>query len=100
MTILDGHFRITDVADHVANRLKNHVHRDHRAAVTERLISWWDRQVALALMSRRPRRIAKAELTGAVHHFISEQRATTLPDDFSWRRPQDEDLSAERGGTL
>lgn len=100
MTILDGQIRITDVADRVAGLLKDYVRKEHRNSVTDRLISWWDRQVALALMSKRPRRIAKAELTGAIHDFISEQRSTTLPDLFSLRRPDDEDLTAERGGNI
>ena len=100
ITILDRQFRITDVADRVAHRLRSSVRREHREAVTERLIAWWDRQVALALMSRRPRRINKVELTGAIQDFIAETRWTTLPDDFSWRSPEDRELAEERGGNI
>lgn len=100
MTILPRHFRITDVSEIVADRLSSTVVAKHRPAVAERVIEWWDRQVALALMKRRSRRIFKVELTTAVHNIISEHRDTTLPDNFSFRRPSQEEIAADRGGNI
>jgi hypothetical protein len=100
LTVLPSHFRITDVAERVVDRLRNYVTAAQRRAVADRLIEWWDRQVALALMGQRPRRIMKAELTSAIQNRIAEHRDTSLPDDFSPRRPTPAELEAERGGNI
>jgi hypothetical protein len=100
LTVLPRHFRITDVTEKVVARLRNYVTAPQRRAVAERVIEWWDRQVALALMGQRPRRIAKAELTSAIQNRIAEHRDTTLPDDFSFRRPTPAELEPERGGNI
>lgn len=100
LTILPGHFRITDIQAQVVARLRGRVRVATQERIAERLIEWWDRQVALALMGRRSRGITKEELSGAVHDIIAEHGTRTLPDDFSWRRPADEDLAAERGNNI
>ncbi len=100
LTVLPGHFRITEGTEKVVDRLRNVVPAAQRRAVAERLIEWWDRQVALALMGRRPRRIVKAELTYAIQNRLAEHRDTSLPDDFSPRRPTPAELEAERGGNV
>ncbi|HZH14210.1 MAG TPA: ABC-three component system protein [Archangium sp.] len=87
---------IADIPDRVIERLRNFIRHEHRRQVAERLIEWWDRQVALALLGKRSREINKGELVSRLQDLAAEHLESTLPDDFSKRKPGK--LEEERGG--
>jgi hypothetical protein len=95
VTIQPRSFNIADVPAEVARRLQNAVATGFRALVTERLIEWWDRRVAFALLKQRSREITKHELLVHLQELISQHRATSMTDDFSMRKPDPADLAAE-----
>ena len=98
--IVPGSFRITDVAAKVERRLRDLVRSAQRPMIAERLIERWDRQVALALMKRRSRRIAKEELTGLVNDLVLEHGPTALPNDFGSADPDPMEIAADAGGNI
>lgn len=98
--VLPGSFRITDVPAQVERRLGDHVRAAKRAMVAERLIERWDRQVALALMKRRSRRIPKEELVGMVEDLIQEHAPTELTNDFGPVDPDPAQVAADAGGII
>lgn len=98
--VLPGLFPITAVEAKVIGLLSTTVPSRQRSAVAERLMEWWDRQVARALIGHRDRRIVKRELVGKVNDLIREHGPDALPDDFSLRRPAPEDLAEGRGGMI
>ncbi|MFY0528563.1 ABC-three component system protein [Archangium gephyra] len=87
---------IVDIPDRVIERLRNFIRQEHRRQVAERLIEWWDRQVALALLGKRAREMHKGELVSRLQELAAEHLESTLPNDFSMRKPGK--LEEERGG--
>lgn len=96
MTILPRSFRITDVEVRIASRLEVSARASVRPRVAERLVEWWDAEVARALTGRRDRRITKDEVAGRINDFLVEYRDDTLPDHFSALRPTPDELAAGR----
>ena len=73
LTVLPGSFRLSDVEGQVIARvLRGYVRSTALGHVAVRLVGWWEREVALALLGRRPRRITRDELSGAVSDLVTE----------------------------
>lgn len=85
--ITPNSFSADDIPAEVGKRL-NTVPHTIRGKVTERLIEWWDRQVALSLLKKRERVIKRSELLYQLQD-ISTSFADTLafPDDYSHQLP-------------
>jgi hypothetical protein len=58
-----------------------------RMKVAERLIEWWDRQVAIALTGKRSRVLSRAEVIEAVTRITQLFYNDRLPDDFADKDP-------------
>jgi hypothetical protein len=100
LRVLPGLFPITEVEAKVIRLLSTTVPKHQRSAVAERLMEWWDRQVARALIGNRDRRIIKRELVAKLNALIREHGPDSLPDDYSLRKPAPEDLAEGRGGMI
>ena len=72
----------------------------YRLAIAERIIEWWDRRVAKALLQKAQREIAKTELLERLHEIRMEISEPNLPDDYGSVDPNLSDLSAELGGNM
>lgn len=85
--ITPSSFSAADIPAEVGKRL-NTISHTIRGRVTERLIEWWDRQVALSLLKKRERVIKRSELLYQLQD-ISTSFAHTLafPDDYSHLSP-------------
>lgn len=71
---------------------------EQRDVLVERLIEWWDRQVALALLGKRPRLIYKRDLQRRMLDLIAEQSGERLACDFARQQPPS--VAAELGGVM
>ena len=100
MTILPRSFRIIDVEARIAAKLDGIARADVRPRLAERLVEWWDGQVARALTGRRDRRIAKEEVAGRTNDLLIEYREDSLPDHFSILRPTSEELAEGRASNI
>jgi len=99
-TILPRSFRVTEIESRVAANLEGSARAEVRPRVAERLVEWWDGQVARALTRRRDRRIMKEEVAGRTNDLLIEYREDTLPDQFSALKPTPEDLAADRASNI
>lgn len=88
MQVTPESFSAADLPTQVARRLQNCVDPNVRSKVVERLIEWWDRQVALSLMGKRKRRLDKLELQIRIHELIVEHSSRGLPNSFQDARPE------------
>lgn len=84
--IMPSAFNAAGVADEIQERLKTVPH-GVRPKIAERVIEWWDRQVALSLLKKRPREIRRAELLAHLQDVTVSFHGANLPDDFSDRTP-------------
>ena len=100
MAILPRSFRVVDVEARIAAKLDGIARADVRPRVAERLVEWWDAQVARALTGRRDRRIAKEEVAGRTNDLLVEYREDSLPDHFSILRPTPEELAQGRASNI
>lgn len=87
MQVTPDSFTAADIPEQVAARLRNCIDPSVRSHVVERLIEWWDRQVALSLMGKRKRRLAKLELQIRIHELIVEYSSRSLPNTFGDAEP-------------
>jgi hypothetical protein len=76
-----------DIPDLLSKRLGNLLMPIIRSAIIERLIQWWDREIVLSLLDKRPRAIEKQELQSTLNRFVIEHGEENLPDDFSPLKP-------------
>jgi hypothetical protein len=58
-----------------------------RKQVANRLIEWWDRQVALAFMGKRERFLTKFEVLDQLALIVSDHFDDSLPDDYAGTEP-------------
>ena len=93
--IVPTSFTAATAPGEVQKRLQSVLLPSIRGQVVERLIEWWDRQVALSLIKKRSREIYKSELQIKLHDLLVEHSAQGLPDDFSGREPAS--IEAETG---
>lgn len=85
--ITPNSFSAADIPTEVGKRL-NTVPHTIRGKVTERLIEWWDRQVALSLLKKRERVIKRSELLYQLQDIsTSFAVALAFPDDYSHLSP-------------
>jgi len=90
-------FTAAQVPEEVSKRLRT-VLPAVRPRLTERLIEWWDRQVVLALLSKRDRWLTKMELLSHIEQLIVEHSSRSLPNDVGNEMPPD--LTAEMTGMM
>lgn len=88
MRLTPDSFTAANIADEVSNRLRYSIRHEVRQQIVERLIEWWDRQVALSLMRKRERRISKAELHNRLSDLTIEYSSIGLPNRFQDARPE------------
>lgn len=69
-----------------------------RDVFVERLIAWWDRQVARSLIGQRAREILKSELQNRIHDLHVELSPDSLPDSYGALIPLD--MAAETGRVM
>lgn len=93
--IVPASFTAATAPGEVEKRFQSVLLPSIRGHVVERLIEWWDRQVALSLIKKRSREIHKSELQSKLHDLFVEHSAQGLPDDFSGREPAS--IEAETG---
>lgn len=93
-------FNATQLPSELAVRLDRLTPVEKRSQLYERLIEWWDRQVALSLLGRRPRVLHKSELQQQISHLFIELGEASLPDDFSLLRPDEEEFASELGSIM
>nr|VFJ70918.1 MAG: hypothetical protein BECKFW1821C_GA0114237_102520 [Candidatus Kentron sp. FW] len=87
--IMPEQFLAKDIQKEVEKRLKLVPHTI-RGQVAERLIEWWDREVAKTLLGQREARaISKEELQTKTSELIAVIHEDRLPDDFSDIQPPD-----------
>ncbi len=87
-----------DLPNEIEKRLNSYLPPAIRPKVVERLIEWWDRQVALSLLKKRSPHLFKRELQEKLHEIIAQHASEGLPDDFSLREP--ESLETELGTAM
>lgn len=87
IVVTPNSFTASLAPDEVARRLAPCVRPSIRAHFVERLIEWWDRQVVLSLLGKRPRHIQKIELQNRIADLVLEHSPDGLPDDYSLREP-------------
>lgn len=63
--------------------------RNIRSKVAERLIEWWDRQMALALSGKRSRVLRRAEVLEMIASTTQLLFSDRLPDDFANKQAPD-----------
>lgn len=85
--ILTGDVTAHDIPKLLDRRMNNTALPVMRANVVERLIQWWDREIVMSLLEKRPGAIKKQELQSAVNKFLIELSEHNLPDDFSLKSP-------------
>lgn len=88
LDIHDGSFDVSNYETQVKGRLTL-VPRANRDQIGARLIEWWDRQVALALSSKRSRILRKDEVVNTIAENNKLFFSDRLPDDFADRQPPD-----------
>lgn len=93
-------FNATQLPSELAARLDRITPVEKRSQLYERLIEWWDRQIALSLLGRRSRVLHKSELQRQISHLVIEVGEASLPDDFSLLKPDEEELASELGGIM
>lgn len=86
--IMPSTFNAAGIDSEVRKRLKTVPH-GMRSKIAERIIEWWDRQVALSLLNKRPRTIRQVELLAQLHDVVASFQGANLPDDFSHKTPPD-----------
>nr|VFK66651.1 MAG: hypothetical protein BECKUNK1418G_GA0071005_11026 [Candidatus Kentron sp. UNK]VFK72140.1 MAG: hypothetical protein BECKUNK1418H_GA0071006_10986 [Candidatus Kentron sp. UNK] len=86
--VMPKQFLSADIQNEVEKRLQTTVQRTIRGQVAERLIEWWDREVAKSLLGQREaREIEKHELQAKCSELIAGFHEDRLPDDFSGITP-------------
>ena len=88
LDVEDESFSVREYAAEVAAHL-NTSPRSIRTNLAERLIEWWDRQMALALTGRRSRVLRRAEVLEVIASTIQNLFSDRLPDDFANKEPPD-----------
>lgn len=71
---------------------------EQRGALVERLIEWWDRQIALALLGKRARVLYKRELQRRLQDLVAEFAGGLLACEFALRQPPS--VTGELGGVM
>lgn len=103
-TILDGSCNAFNIPEEVKERLKNHVPLERREPIAERLLEWWERRVAKALLNKNREKniseISKQELLARINQLIIECSEDNLPDDYSSIDPQREDIDSLSNGMM
>lgn len=89
LDIHDGSFDVSDYELQVTRRLTL-VPRINKSQIAARLIEWWDRQVALALSSKRARILRKDEVVNTIAENNKLFFSDRLPDDFADKQPANE----------
>ncbi|MCG5240946.1 ABC-three component system protein [Azospirillum doebereinerae] len=76
-------FNAADMPFVIGQKL-NYIKKDIRDLVVESLLSWWDRQVVLSLLKKRPPRLhiseVQSEISSLVVHFNTEKLSTDFLD--------------------
>lgn len=98
LTLVTSSFNAGDVEAELQNELLNSEPQRHRAIIAERLIEWWDRRIARALLKKSPREVQKTELLEHLSELRIELSGDNLPNDFGHKRP--DDFSSELGGNM
>lgn len=98
LTLVTSSFNAGDVEDELKNRLLNSEPLRYREIIAERLIEWWDRRIAKALLNKSSREVQKTELLEHLSEIRLETSGFKLPDDFGRKKP--DDLSSELGGNM
>ncbi len=79
--IMPEQFLAADIQVEVEKRLKL-VHHTIRYKVAERLIEWWDREIAKALLELRQRNISNYELRAKITELVTLIYEDQFVDDF------------------
>ena len=80
--IMPEQFLAADIQVEVEKRLKFVLHTI-RCQVAERLIEWWDRELAKALLKQRQRSISNNELRAKIAELVTFLHDDRLIDDYS-----------------
>ena len=86
LTIIHRNFNATKLPFEVEKRLSNYK-KTTRSQLSELLLQWWDRRVALSLTNQAPREITKEELLDRLHMLNDQLADDNLPDHFSFTEP-------------
>lgn len=86
LDVHDASFDVTGYGTEIARRLST-IPLKIRTPVAERLIEWWDRQVALALSSLRSRILRKSEVLDMISETNKLHFSDRLPDDYAAKQP-------------
>jgi hypothetical protein len=86
LDVEDDSFSVTEYEPKVAEQLTQTVH-GIRTSVAERLIEWWDRQVAIALTGKRSRVLRREEVIETITRITQLFFNDRLPDDFADKEP-------------
>ena len=100
IVVVPESFNAGQLREELAKRLNKVTPVDVREALYSRVEAWWDGQVALSLLGQRTRHITKRELLSQINHLTIELGEASLPDDYSERTPDKEDLAEELGGIM
>ena len=100
LTLVTSSFNAGNVEDELHRTFLQTEPQRNRPAIAERIIEWWDRRVAKALLKKAPRQIAKIELLERLHEIRVDITAPNLPDDFGLIEPKPAELSGELGGNM
>lgn len=100
MTVLPRSFRIVDIEARIAASFEGLARASVRPRLAERLVEWWDGQVARALTAQRDRRITKEEVAAKANDLLVEYRDESLPDHYSALSPTPEEVAAGRATNI
>ena len=89
LDIQDGSFNVSEYDEVVAAELVL-IPASYRMKVVERVIEWWDRQVALSLSDKRLRVLRKGEVLENIAQANILYHSDMLPDDYANRIPPEE----------
>ncbi|WP_149495415.1 ABC-three component system protein [Roseiconus lacunae] len=98
LTLVPSSFNAGDIKEQLLKAFLHTEPRRNRAEIGERIIEWWDRRVARALLEKSPREISKSELLERLAEIRVVVLGHGLSDVYGDRGPKD--LSAEMGGNM
>ncbi|MBA4019768.1 MAG: hypothetical protein C0483_21595 [Pirellula sp.] len=94
--VVPDSFDATQVSARLQTALGSCLPPKLREQIFERLIEWWDRQVALSLLGTRKRQIAKLEVQTHLCKLVNEHYPESLPNHFGLKTPEGDDTGLGR----
>lgn len=89
ISIFDASPRITNITDHLSDRLLRIVRREHRVAVLERLEGWWNDITIRQIAGEKTDAIFGTDVSDKLSAIAEEYRSDNLPITFQGKQPED-----------